>query len=335
MSRHISDPYLELEEDNLPHEPFLPDRPDSTVAIFIPRLRPGPEPADRLPTIWDPRYSVKAAPLNSTEKQATVVELAARDGLVDISVAPFDAEAAWQSIAGVHDPAYVEAVRTGQPGRLATSQGFRWSHAFADSVARIWNGHLTACRLAQADRVILHPVSGAHHAGYASGGGFCTFNFLVGAARAELDSGLERVAIVDLDGHPGDGTWDLAKDDDRIAIFDIAGSTWGDVENGDRVEYHEVADGRDYARALARLPHFLDRTRPELVQYQAGVDAWERDPLGGIPGVTAGFLADRDRVVIGHVIGRGIPIVINLGGGYAAEELHVSTARVAQSFIRR
>ncbi len=96
-----------------------------------------------------------------------------------------------------------------------------------------------------------------------------------------------------------------------------------------------MADAPGYARALARLPHFLDRTRPELVQYQAGADAWEGDPVGGIPGVTEQLLAARDHIVIDHALRRGIPIVVNLGGGYAAEELHVATARTARSFVRR
>ncbi len=160
------DALVELEEDYLPHELPLPEGPDNTLAIFIPRLRPSPEPAEGLPTIWDPRYSVKAAPLNSTEKQARVVELATRERLLDICEVPFEEDATWRSIAEVHDPAYVEAVRTGRPEALATIQGFCWSRAFADSVARIWNGQLAACRQAHADRVVFHPVSGAHHAEY-------------------------------------------------------------------------------------------------------------------------------------------------------------------------
>ena len=40
----------------------------------------------------------------------------------------------------------------GSPRRLAESQGFRWSMAQADAVARIWNGHTAACRLAAGPR---------------------------------------------------------------------------------------------------------------------------------------------------------------------------------------
>jgi hypothetical protein len=52
--------------------------------------------------------------------------------------APFDARETWTQIAKVDNPACVEAVPTGEPRGRATSQGFRWSPEFAESVARIW-----------------------------------------------------------------------------------------------------------------------------------------------------------------------------------------------------
>ena len=226
-------------------------------------------------------------------------------------------------------------MRTGKPEGLARSQGFRWSPRFANSVARIWAGHLAACRLALTEpMMVLHPVSGAHHANYASGSGFCTFNFLVGGAVELLRTGLHRVAIVDLDAHPGDGTCALTRGDDAIALFDIAGGSWGDVRNDHRVEYHVARDAARYREALHRLPAFLDRIRPALVQYQAGMDPFEDDPVGGIDGVTEAFLMERDRFVVEQVRGRGIPLVVNLAGGYVrgvSERLHVNTVRLMAS----
>ena len=252
---------------------------------------------------------------------------------------PFDTEAAWADIALVHDPAYVQAVRTGRPRRLAESQGFRWSPAFAESVARIWAGHIAACTLALTEGVVLHPVSGAHHAFYERGGGFCTFNYLVGAARAVARRGVGPVAILDFDAHPGDGTYALAKDDLGIAIFDVAQGAWMTVAPDDRHEFYDVDDVDAYRAALERLPAFLDRTQPGLVQYQAGVDCYVADPVGGIPGVDAEFLRFRDQFVIGHLVHRGIPVVVNLAGGYledgTSERLHVETIRVAAETLRR
>jgi len=131
--------------------------------------------------------------MNSTTKQRTVVDLATAEQLLEPRAVPFDAAATWADIATVHDPAFVEAVRTGRPLGLAQSQGFTWSPAFADALCRIWNGHIAACRMALGAGTVLHPVSGAHHAGFARGSGFCTFNYLVGAARALLTDGLKRV----------------------------------------------------------------------------------------------------------------------------------------------
>ena len=285
-------------------------------------------------TIWNDAYTTDAASTNSTSKQRLVVDLARAEDLIELLAAPFDAEATWAAIATVHDPAFVEAVKTGQPRHLAESQGFTWSSAFADAVARVWSGHIAACRAALHEGMVLHPVSGAHHAGYARGSGFCTFNFLVGAARAMVHDAAGRQAIVDLDAHPGDGTYTLTRGDNAIALFDIARGSWGDVRNDHRVEYRAVRDATGYREALSRLPAFLDRVRPALVQYQAGMDPFEDDPVGGIDGITEAFLIERDRFVIEQVRARGIPLVVNLAGGYVrgtSERLHVNTVRVMAS----
>ena len=57
--------------------------------------------------------------------------------------------------------------------------------------------------------VTISPTSGAHHAHYRNGGGFCTFNFLVLAALKAHEAGAKKVGIIDLDCHYGDGTQDI------------------------------------------------------------------------------------------------------------------------------
>jgi acetoin utilization deacetylase AcuC-like enzyme len=259
---------------------------------------------------------------------------------LDLRLWAFNETRAWAGVERVHDPAYVRAVRYGQPRALAESQGFTWSPEFAESVARIWAGHLYACRLALREGIVFHPVSGAHHARRERGAGFCTFNFLVGAGLAMLDGrAASRVAIVDLDAHQGDGTHALVGDDARFGLFDIAGEDWIGQMEGDRVTLSVARSAVDYEAALSRLPAFLDRVEPGLVQYQAGVDCHQDDPVGGIAGVDAAFLAHRDRVVVGEVVRRGIPLVINLAGGYQSDgttvALHVETMRIAADAYRR
>jgi acetoin utilization deacetylase AcuC-like enzyme len=292
-----------------------------------------------VPCVFDTRYCTTAAPTIGTTKQAEAVRAALREGLLGLEPWAFNETRAWAAIERVHDPAYVRAVRSGRPRVLAEGQGFTWSPGFAQSVARIWAGHLYACRLALREGIVFHPVSGAHHARRERGAGFCTFNFLVGAGLAMLDGrAASRVAIVDLDAHQGDGTHALVRGDPRFGLFDIAGEDWIGQMDGDRVNFSVARSAADYDAALSRLPAFLDRFEAGLVQYQAGVDCHQDDPVGGIAGVDAAFLAHRDRFVIGEVVRLGIPLVINLAGGYQPEgksvALHVETMRVAAEAYR-
>jgi len=293
----------------------------------------------RVTTVWNPRYHCEASGrLLSTRKQKAVVEAALAEGLITVADPPgFNADAVWADIATVHAPGYVAAVRTGKPRRLAESQGFDWSPEFAESLVRIWNGHQVASRLALTGHVVLHPVSGAHHAHYGHGAGFCTFNYLVGAGRVLLEQGaVQRVAVLDLDAHTGDGTLALVGDDPQFGLFDISSFRW--IPGGLDPTRHVFAgahDADEYFVALKKLPAFLDSFRPELVFFQAGMDPFEEDDMGAVEGMTGERLGQRDRYVLEAVISRGIPTVVNLAGGYLDDGttvgLHVQTIGIASA----
>ena len=291
----------------------------------------------RIPTVWNDAYHCpQASDLLSTRKQKVVVEAARAEALLEeIPDSAFDAAATWDAIAKVHVSYYVDAVRTGNPLDLAQSQGFGWSPEFAEATVRIWSGHVAACRLAMARSLAFHPASGAHHAREKSGSGFCTFNYLVGAGKQLLDEKvIERVLVLDLDTHQGNGTFELSASDDRFSLFDVGGASFGvsPREKG-RVFIRLVKNEKEYFDALEKQPAFLDAHRPSLIQYQAGMDCHESDPLGGVKGMNAERLAERDGFVFALAKARGIPIVFNLAGGYQEDgttvRLHVETVRVA------
>jgi acetoin utilization deacetylase AcuC-like enzyme len=164
-------------------------------------------------------------------------------------------------IAEVHQRSYVNAVRTGTPLLLAESQGFTWSPAFADAVARIYAGQLMACELAKTLGIVFHPVSGAHHAFYGQGSGFCTFNFLAAAA-LKANS---RTAIVDLDAHQGNGTFDLVGGNAKVGLFDISHASWDVKSSAARQPYTVARDAEEYFEQLARATALLETFQPELV----------------------------------------------------------------------
>jgi len=93
------------------------------------------------------------------------------------------------------------------------------------------------------------------------------------------------------------------------------------------VHCHRNSDGTgdaDYLAALAEvLPGALDDFRPELILFQAGVDAHEADKLGRLALTDAG-LAARDLYVAGAARARAIPMASALGGGYGADRMAVA-----------
>jgi acetoin utilization deacetylase AcuC-like enzyme len=70
------------------------------------------------------------------------------------------------------------------------------------------------------------PTSGFHHAGWDSGHAFCTFNgLLVAALKLRLQRRVQRVAILDLDAHFGDGTRDIIR---RLGLGWVRHYTFGE-----------------------------------------------------------------------------------------------------------
>ena len=68
-------------------------------------------------------------------------------------------------------------------------------------------------------------AGGTHHAFFDRGEGFCILNDIIIGAHHLIDNhGYERIPVVDLDVHQGNGTAALAADDPRIFTFSMHGA---------------------------------------------------------------------------------------------------------------
>jgi acetoin utilization deacetylase AcuC-like enzyme len=240
-------------------------------------------------------------------------------------VAPEPARAA--ALSRVHDPEYVDAVRTGNPRELAKSQGFDWDSALWKMVCRS-NGGVVAAVI---EALRAGPVSGSlssglHHARRARGAGFCTFNGLVLAARAALDAGAHTVLILDLDAHCGGGTHELIQGDKRIWQMDVAVDDFDRYEPLGNNQLEMVHDGSGYLPTIERKLTWLEREAPrfDICLYNAGMDPFEGCSIGEMQGVTQKVLRDREAAVFSWCRMRGVPIAFVLAGGYLGPELESS-----------
>ena len=86
-----------------------------------------------------------------------------------------------------------------------------------------------------------------------------------------------------------------------------------------------TGDAEYLSRLAEALPSLLDRVRPDLVLFDAGVDPHVDDDLGRLD-LTDDGLWRRDRYVIDACVGRGVPVCCVIGGGYH-KDLEVLSAR--------
>ncbi len=220
-----------------------------------------------------------------------------------------------------HDPAYVRAMETGTVDPRAMRRiGLPWSAALVARSKATVGGAVAAVSFALQDGFSGQLAGGTHHAHRDFGAGFCVFNdHAVAALKAVREGWVSRVAIVDLDVHQGDGNASILADEPDVFVLSVHGEknfpfrkVASDLDIG-------LADGTGDDGYLAALEEGLAAVfafAPDLVLYQAGVDALEVDRLGRLA-LTHDGLMRRDRMVLGACKARGIPVALGIGGGYA------------------
>ena len=76
-----------------------------------------------------------------------------------------------------------------------------------------------------------------------------------------------------------------------------------------------------YLPALRTRLAGLDRTAFDLVIYNAGVDPHQHCDIGGLRGITASVLAEREQMVFEWARHRRVPVAFVLAGGYVGDAL--------------
>jgi acetoin utilization deacetylase AcuC-like enzyme len=183
-----------------------------------------------------------------------------------------------------------------------------------------------------------------HHAERDRAMGFCLYNNVAVAAAAAVERGLQRVAIVDIDVHHGNGTQAIFDRDPRVLYISThqypfypgtgaASEVGHDEGKGFTFNVPLEAGARDEDYSLVYntvVTSVLDEFRPELVLVSAGYDAHERDPLASMRVTAAGFGAILRALT--QVATRHGAIALVTEGGYEltalAESLNASFAAI-------
>ena len=245
----------------------------------------------------------------------------------------------------VHTPAYVQAFLDGTLDRRARLRlGLPWSSALVRRVLAVVGGTLGAADAALRDGAAVNLAGGTHHAFADHGEGYCVFNDLVVALRRlRTDGRIDRVLIIDLDVHQGNGTAALCRSDEATFTFSMHGANNYPARKEQSSWDVDLPDGTTDEAYVSRLadilPTLIERARPDLVMYQAGVDVLAGDRFGKL-GLSLTGVEERDRLVCACAMQAGLPLVVTLGGGYARAidrivEAHCRTVATLRRFACR
>ena len=182
-----------------------------------------------------------------------------------------------------------------------------------------------------------------HHAARDLYGGYCFFNNAAIAAQALCDGGAERVAILDVDYHHGNGTQALFYERTDVLFVSLHGHPAQEFpyflgyEDEIGAGYGEgfnlnfplrwgtawPAWSEALVKGLARIRDYA----PDVLVVSLGVDTFEKDPISQFQ------LKSEDYLQVGErIAGLGLPTLFVMEGGYAVEEIGVNVVNVLTGF---
>ena len=182
-----------------------------------------------------------------------------------------------------------------------------------------------------------------HHAAADLYGGYCFLNNAAIAAQYLIDGGAERVAILDVDYHHGNGTQAIFYDRPDVLFLSLHGDPrqeypfflgWTDERGSGPGEgfnrNYPLPWGTTFpvwAEALddacARVADF----GPDILLVSLGVDTFKDDPISKFRLESEDFLAYGRRIA--HL---GLPTLFVMEGGYAVEQIGINTVNVLQGY---
>jgi len=222
----------------------------------------------------------------------------------------------------VHTPEYLAEIR--RPEVLAKllllDPEHPWDERLIEPFLFATGGTIAAARTAVTERVIAANLGGGfHHAQADRADGFCAIADVAIAIRVLRRSRqVERVLIVDLDYHHGNGNAEIFAQDESVFTFSMHAGNWCWItkHNNRDIELPARTSDKEYLAALrTHLPAIVDEFHPDFAVYVAGSDPFAEDTLGDFDISEAGML-QRDRTVTRALWGRGVPMAAVTAGGY-------------------
>lgn len=248
-----------------------------------------------------------------------------------------------QEILTTHTAEYWDKLKTQTLSRKeARAIGFEMTPELVERGRYIAHATYECALYAKQYGVSLNVAGGTHHSFADHGEGFCVFNDVCIASNLLLSRGeANRILIVDLDVHQGNGNASIMANEPRVFVFSMHGEKnypFRKPPSDLDIDLPNETDDETYLNILKQtLPRLIAEHNPDLIFYQSAVDVLATDKLGKLS-LTLEGCKQRDEFVLSQAKAHNIPIAIVMGGGYSEAveqvvEAHCNTFRLAKQLF--
>jgi acetoin utilization deacetylase AcuC-like enzyme len=217
--------------------------------------------------------------------------------------------------------------------------GFPQSPGLTQRELIITQGTIDCCLYALENGAALNIAGGTHHAFADRGEGFCLLNDFGVAGHYLLHKKIvERILIIDLDVHQGNGTAKIFEADPRVFTFSMHGRNnypFHKEKSDLDLELEDGIEDEAYLGLLNQyLPRLIEQHKPDIAFFVSGVDIIYTDKFGKLK-VSLDGCRLRDETVFTLLKEKGIPCAVAMGGGYSPDvkiivAAHCNTYRAAK-----
>ena len=217
--------------------------------------------------------------------------------------------------------------------------GFPLSKGLVERELTIAQGTIECTKYSIEHGISMNIAGGTHHAFYDRGEAFCMLNDQAIAANYLIKKKLaERIMIIDLDVHQGNGTASIFKSNPKVFTISFHGKKnypFRKEKSDVDIEFEDNTDDELYLKKLKKhIPTLIENFKPDFIFYLSGVDVLNNDKLGRLA-LSIDGCKERDKFILELCKANSIPIQVSMGGGYSELlrniiEAHSNTFRLAQ-----
>ena len=271
--------------------------------------------------IFDPSHPTQGRRFNNARD--LFLQLAKSENIEVVEITPNNVHRG--ELLRVHTPEYVAEV-------LDQHLSSEWDgkrEDLADLASKFVQGTLYALDnlMVGNTKLAIHFPGAKHHAQADHSSGFCVFADFAVAADIATGYG-QRVAILDIDGHHGDGTENLTKDNPNVLTFSIheygifPGTGYESYPDryvynyplGSNQEGHDLnTDDGALLQGVNQFCKLAKEFKPDLLFIACGADGHKEDPLTNLQYSVEGYVAAAKKV---RQIFPDLPILLGGAGGY-------------------